>query len=184
MPEPADIYAAVQLLEDEGFVMAETTAGRRSMVLTEAGRVEAVRRRESSAGEPWLPPAPEPIDQRELVHSISEAAALLVQAVRIADDEQRAEIGALITGLRDDLAQVVPVEEKVRAGRSRTWGEGPQIPTALADFLFGENGVASRANEWLQRVSDSWPDFSATDAQPGGDSGGDSDGESDGTTTV
>jgi DNA-binding PadR family transcriptional regulator len=52
-PSPGSIYPTLQLLEDEGLVVATTNEGKRTYDLTEAGRVEAQRRLDSTTENPW-----------------------------------------------------------------------------------------------------------------------------------
>jgi len=40
-PSPGSIYPTLQLLEDEGLIVAETSGGRKAYTLTDAGRAEA-----------------------------------------------------------------------------------------------------------------------------------------------
>jgi DNA-binding PadR family transcriptional regulator len=40
-PSPGSVYPTLQLLEDEGLIVGESTGGRRRFSLTEAGRAEA-----------------------------------------------------------------------------------------------------------------------------------------------
>ena len=50
-PSPGSLYPALQLLEDQGLVLSETTEGRRQYTLTDAGRAELSSRPRASA--PW-----------------------------------------------------------------------------------------------------------------------------------
>jgi DNA-binding PadR family transcriptional regulator len=52
-PSPGSVYPTLQLLEDEGLVVAITNEGKRTYDLTEAGRVEAQRRLDSATENPW-----------------------------------------------------------------------------------------------------------------------------------
>ena len=52
-PSPGSVYPTLQLLEDEGFVTASANDGKRTYQLTEEGRVEAQRRVDSAAENPW-----------------------------------------------------------------------------------------------------------------------------------
>ena len=49
-PSPGSIYPTLQLLEDEGLIVAETDDGRKRFTLSEAGREEARRAAEAP---PW-----------------------------------------------------------------------------------------------------------------------------------
>lgn len=50
-PSPGSVYPTLQLLADEGLVVAEESGGKKTYSLTDAGRVEAESAQEQSA--PW-----------------------------------------------------------------------------------------------------------------------------------
>jgi DNA-binding PadR family transcriptional regulator len=52
-PSPGSVYPTLQLLQDEGFVTMDATDGKRTFELTENGRVEAQRRLDNPADNPW-----------------------------------------------------------------------------------------------------------------------------------
>jgi len=49
-PSPGSIYPTLQLLEDEGLIVSETSEGRKRFTLTDAGRTEATQAAENA---PW-----------------------------------------------------------------------------------------------------------------------------------
>lgn len=51
-PSPGSVYPTLQMLEDEGLVVATERDGKRVVELTEAGRTQAEERLEAD-GEPW-----------------------------------------------------------------------------------------------------------------------------------
>jgi DNA-binding PadR family transcriptional regulator len=48
-PSPGSVYPTLQLLEDEGLIVAEEAGGRKRFSLTDAGRAEA----EAGESQPW-----------------------------------------------------------------------------------------------------------------------------------
>lgn len=52
-PSPGSVYPTLQLLGDEGFVVASERDGKRVFEITETGRVEAQRRLDEAGGAPW-----------------------------------------------------------------------------------------------------------------------------------
>ncbi|GAA1958700.1 PadR family transcriptional regulator [Microbacterium aquimaris] len=53
-PSPGSVYPTLQMLADEGLIVAEESGGRKTYSLTEVGRAEAESRTEGSA--PWEMP--------------------------------------------------------------------------------------------------------------------------------
>jgi DNA-binding PadR family transcriptional regulator len=52
-PSPGSVYPTLQLLGDEGFVVAEDRDGKRVFAITDTGKVEAQRRLDEAGGAPW-----------------------------------------------------------------------------------------------------------------------------------
>lgn len=75
-PSPGSIYPTLQLLEDEGLIVAESEGGRRRFALTEAGRAEAAAAAENP---PWQQFGDETMSQ---LHDFREAAFGIVNALR------------------------------------------------------------------------------------------------------
>jgi DNA-binding PadR family transcriptional regulator len=61
-PSPGSIYPTLQLLEDEGLIVAETDGGRKRFALSEAGREEANRAAEAP---PWRDFADDTVSQAQ-----------------------------------------------------------------------------------------------------------------------
>jgi DNA-binding PadR family transcriptional regulator len=61
-PSPGSIYPTLQLLEDEGLIVAETDDGRKRFALNEAGREEANRAAETP---PWRDFADDTVSQAQ-----------------------------------------------------------------------------------------------------------------------
>jgi DNA-binding PadR family transcriptional regulator len=52
-PSPGSVYPTLQLLEDEGLIVAEESGGRKRFTLTTAGREEAQRAEAERTNPPW-----------------------------------------------------------------------------------------------------------------------------------
>jgi DNA-binding PadR family transcriptional regulator len=87
-PSPGSVYPTLQLLEDEGLIVAEETGGRKRFTLTDAGREEA--QRSDAEHPPW-----HEVDDDALAswHDIRDAAFGAMNALRqvmmSGTDEQR-----------------------------------------------------------------------------------------------
>ncbi|WP_407697752.1 PadR family transcriptional regulator [Streptomyces kaniharaensis] len=75
-PSPGSIYPNLQLLEEEGLIVAEEVGGKRLVSLTEAGRAQA----EAGPAEPWAEAGRE-VDW-EAVQEVGQALAAVDQAIR------------------------------------------------------------------------------------------------------
>ncbi|MBV6696083.1 PadR family transcriptional regulator [Kitasatospora aureofaciens] len=75
-PSPGSIYPNLQLMEEEGLIVAEEVGGKRLVSLTEAGRAEA----EAGPAEPWAEAGRE-VDW-EAVQEVGQALAAVDQAIR------------------------------------------------------------------------------------------------------
>jgi DNA-binding PadR family transcriptional regulator len=75
-PSPGSIYPTLQLLEDEGLIVAETGEGRKRFALTEAGREEATRAAEAP---PWQEFADDTVSQAQ---DFRDAAFGIMNALR------------------------------------------------------------------------------------------------------
>ena len=144
-PSPGSIYPTLQMLEDEGLVTSRQSAdGKRLFELTDAGRVEAGRSRSAAGHRPWEEPghgrAGVPLD---LISAIRDTAITLVHAATTGNDEQRAQVVALLAELREKLNSVVPGAPSPGdfsgpwgPGRSRS-RSGPGWSFGLPGWLFG-----------------------------------------------
>ncbi len=131
-PTATTVYPMIQMLEDDALVASsQSDDGKRRYQLTDAGRAEAERISGTSPRKPWEQPADEA--PGDLFVAIAETARALVGAAATADDEQRADLVALLGDLRRRIAAIVP-ETKASGGRSRPGGAWPiNIP----DWIFG-----------------------------------------------
>jgi DNA-binding PadR family transcriptional regulator len=86
-PSPGSIYPTLQLLEDEGLIVSESSEGRKRFTLTEAGRAEAERAAENA---PWSEYADDTVSQAQ---EFKDAAFGIMNALRqvgfAGTDEQR-----------------------------------------------------------------------------------------------
>jgi DNA-binding PadR family transcriptional regulator len=86
-PSPGSIYPTLQLLEDEGLIVSESSEGRKRFTLTDAGRAEAERAAENA---PWQEYADDTVSQAQ---EFKDAAFGIMNALRqvgfAGTDEQR-----------------------------------------------------------------------------------------------
>src|SRR4030095_8429723 len=86
-PSPGSVYPTLQLLEDEGLIVAEETGGRKRFALTDAGRPEADR---AAGAAPWSEFGDDTVSQAQ---DFREAAFGIMDALRQVGfngtDEQR-----------------------------------------------------------------------------------------------
>ena len=123
-PSPGSIYPALQQMEDEGLIRAETAeGGRKAYVLTDEGRAYAAGHQEELRA-PWDVVAgsvgSEAIELRRLFHQVQAAAvqvaqagstAQIEQAHRILADTRRRLYGILAADDADDDA-AAPGDER------------------------------------------------------------------------
>ena len=106
-PSPGSVYPTLQMLEDEGLVVAVDRDGKRVYEITDAGRVEAERRVEEAGGAPWAVNAgdgPNPWVLREAVRSLH----LAVKQVAVAGSSQQFERAVeIVTDARKKLYQLL-----------------------------------------------------------------------------
>lgn len=104
-PSPGSIYPTLQLLEDEGLVVATETEGKRRFDLTDTGRAEAAKR-EGAA--PWdevtSGAGPEVVNLKRSLSQLNHAAA---QAFRAGDPAQQKRVGELLDDTRRSIYGVL-----------------------------------------------------------------------------
>lgn len=87
-PSPGSIYPTLQLLEDEGLIVSESSEGRRRFTLTDTGQAEAT---EAAANPPWQEFTDDTVSQAQ---DFRDAAFGIMNALRqvgfAGTDEQRA----------------------------------------------------------------------------------------------
>lgn len=104
-PSPGSVYPTLQLLEDEGLIVSEESAGRRRFTLTEAGRAAA----EQAGPAPW-----ERFGDEDLLRNLGEvrdagfaAMAALRQIMTTGTDEQRQRAVEVIIEARKKLYAIL-----------------------------------------------------------------------------
>ena len=109
-PSPGSIYPALQLLEDEGFIVADSATGKRLFGLTDAGRAELeANPRERS---PWDEVTdglnPEIMQLRDLVMQIMIATRQVAEA---GGDAHRTKAVELLTETRRGLYAILAADD-------------------------------------------------------------------------
>jgi DNA-binding PadR family transcriptional regulator len=88
-PSPGSVYPTLQLLEDEGLIVAETSGGRKAYTLTDAGRAEAET---AAQNPPWAQFTDDTMSQ---VQDFRDAAVGIMSALKqvgfSGNPEQRAK---------------------------------------------------------------------------------------------
>src|SRR5689334_21736411 len=97
-PSPGSVYPALQQLEDEGLIQAETPeGGRRRYALTDTGR-EYVDTHAEEVRAPWDDVASSVgSDAIELRHLIGQLAMAAVQVIQVGNQEQVAQARKILT---------------------------------------------------------------------------------------
>ncbi|WP_280387158.1 PadR family transcriptional regulator [Nocardia wallacei] len=110
-PSPGSIYPALSQLEDEGLVLIEKVAGRKTAKLTEAG-TEYVASHRDELGDPWQEVrdgvGDQALDLRELVGQLMGAVA---QVARAGTPEQAAKAAEVLTESRRSLYRILADDE-------------------------------------------------------------------------
>ncbi|WP_373863561.1 PadR family transcriptional regulator [Nocardia vermiculata] len=106
-PSPGSIYPALSQLEDEGLVIIEKVAGRKTAKLTEAG-TEYVREHRDELGDPWQDVrenvGDQALDLRELVGQLMGAVG---QVARAGTPEQAAKAAEVLTEARRSVYRIL-----------------------------------------------------------------------------
>jgi DNA-binding PadR family transcriptional regulator len=101
-PSPGSLYPALQVLEDQGLVLSETTDGRRQYTLTDAGRAELSSRPRASA--PWESMVHD-ADQGDMAlrAALHHVAVAVHQVAEAGTPEQKERADALLKELRRQM---------------------------------------------------------------------------------
>ncbi|WP_280391635.1 PadR family transcriptional regulator, partial [Nocardia wallacei] len=106
-PSPGSIYPALSQLEDEGLVLIDKVAGRKTAKLTDAG-AEYVQSHRDDLGDPWQEVrdgvGDQALDLRELVGQLMGAVA---QVARAGTPEQAAKAAEVLTEARRSLYRIL-----------------------------------------------------------------------------
>jgi DNA-binding PadR family transcriptional regulator len=110
-PSPGSIYPALQLLEDEGLVVADESAGGRVFKLTDRGRKAA--RDEGAAGSaPWESAATQADDpSMELFSLTGQLGAAAMQVVQTGNPQQIAEARKALVAARRALYRILAEDD-------------------------------------------------------------------------
>jgi DNA-binding PadR family transcriptional regulator len=107
-PSPGSVYPTLQMLEDEGVIVAEETEGRKRFTLTDAGRAEA---EQAAQNAPWQEYGDETVSQaqdyRDAIFGIMNA---LRQVGFNGTDEQRARALEVLTETKRKLYAILAEE--------------------------------------------------------------------------
>jgi DNA-binding PadR family transcriptional regulator len=116
-PSPGSVYPALQQLEDEGLILAETPeGGRRRYALTAAGR-EYVDTHADEVRAPWDDVASSVgSDAIELRHLVGQLAMAAVQVVQVGNPDQVAQARKILTDGRRKLYAILAAEEDSAEG--------------------------------------------------------------------
>lgn len=108
-PSPGSVYPTLQLLEDEGLVVAEEVTGKRVFSLTEEGRAAKAERVERKA--PWEEMA-EGLDPGilRLRESVGQLISAVHQAGSAGSSAQRSEVEAILDDARRRIYSVLASE--------------------------------------------------------------------------
>ncbi|AFU03582.1 transcriptional regulator [Nocardia brasiliensis ATCC 700358] len=110
-PSPGSIYPALAQLEDEGLVLIDKIAGRKTAQLTEAGTAYVAEHKDE-LGDPWADVkedvGAQAIDLRGLVGQVMGAVA---QVAAVGTPEQAARAAELLTETRKSLYRILAEDE-------------------------------------------------------------------------
>jgi DNA-binding PadR family transcriptional regulator len=108
-PSPGALYPALQALEDEALIAAQTSDGKRQFELTDAGREVSTA---GDAQRPWeqfaanVPPANKLLRDR-----VGQIVLAVRQVAEVATEEQKAEATQILTDARKALYQLLADSE-------------------------------------------------------------------------
>jgi DNA-binding PadR family transcriptional regulator len=108
-PSPGSVYPTLQLLEDEGLIVAEAAdGGRRRFSLTEAGQAAAQAAAEAPQRAPWEQFSEEygesVLDVRASIHGIMQAMG---EVMRAGTEAQRERANQVLDQARRELYQIL-----------------------------------------------------------------------------
>jgi DNA-binding PadR family transcriptional regulator len=111
-PSPGSVYPALQQLEDEGLIQAETPeGGRKRYALTDEGR-QYVDTHAEEVSAPWEDVASSVgSDAIELRHLIGQLAMAAVQVVQVGTEDQVAQARRMLTDTRRKLYAILAAED-------------------------------------------------------------------------
>jgi DNA-binding PadR family transcriptional regulator len=112
-PSPGSVYPALQQLEDEGLIQAETPeGGRRRYTLTSEGR-EYVDTHAEEVRAPWDEVASSVgSDAIELRNMVGQVAIAAMQVVRVGSEDQLAQARRILANARRGLYAILAAEDE------------------------------------------------------------------------
>ncbi len=114
-PSPGSIYPALSQLEDEGLVIIEKVAGRKTAKLTDAG-AEYVTEHRDELGDPWQDVregvGDQALDLRELVGQLMGAVG---QVARAGTPEQAGKAAEVLTEARRSIYRILADDDTTAA---------------------------------------------------------------------
>ncbi len=115
-PSPGSVYPALSQLEDEGLVRAEAGDGRRTFVLTDAGR-SYVEEHRDELGSPWdeMSGAVDD-DVAGLATEVRQVLMAVGQIGRVGNPGQLAAASTVLTGARRSLYGILAEDEPAEKG--------------------------------------------------------------------
>jgi DNA-binding PadR family transcriptional regulator len=109
-PSPGSVYPTLQMMEEEGLLVAEETDGKRRFGLTDAGKAEAETREGPT---PWeallLDGGDEALNLREAMGSTVQA---LKQIFRVGTPAQQAKAVEILTDTRRRLYEILATDDE------------------------------------------------------------------------
>jgi DNA-binding MarR family transcriptional regulator len=112
-PSPGSVYPTLQLLEDEGLIVAEPAeGGRKRFSLTETGQAAAAGSGDEPHRAPWDHFSEEfgqsVVDTRQSIHGIMQAMG---EVMRVGTEAQRAQANEVLDQARRKLYQILAGED-------------------------------------------------------------------------
>ncbi|HEX7131447.1 MAG TPA: PadR family transcriptional regulator [Iamia sp.] len=109
-PSPGSVYPTLQMMEEEGLVVAEETDGKRRFGLTDAGKTEAETREGPTPWEALLVDSgDEALNLREAMGSTMQA---LKQIFRVGTPTQQAKAVEILTDTRRRLYEILATDDE------------------------------------------------------------------------
>ncbi|WP_372594610.1 PadR family transcriptional regulator [Actinotalea sp.] len=110
-PSPGSVYPALSALEDEGLIVIEPVAGRKTASLTEAGE-EYVEREQERLGDPFTVADSERGSSRAFRDEVRALAEAFAQLARVGTARQQEAGLAVLTAARKDLYRILADDDE------------------------------------------------------------------------
>ncbi|WP_373453657.1 PadR family transcriptional regulator [Rhodococcus sp. 06-235-1A] len=126
-PSPGSIYPALSQLEDEGLVLIDKVAGRKTAALTDEGRTHTENHR-AELGSPWDDVAESVgVDARDLRALIGQLMGAAGQVAGVGTPKQVEQAAEILTEARRSLYRILAEDESDDRGSDET-GHTPDAP--------------------------------------------------------